>query len=104
MIKRLTTTAILLMVVAAVGLALLVTPAEAAPRETTPPYQVGDRFTQSIEQGVSCKVIQDSAPMEGYSQVFWIGCKEKGYWMTIKVGISLDGRAVFFGDWSVPVR
>lgn len=102
MIKRITTTAILLMVMAAVGLALLVTPAEAAPPVSAPPYQVGDRFTQSIEKNYVCRVlrVQNDVPNPGWQELV-VSCKWRGHIIGILVWIDTDGRAHFVGEGEV---
>lgn len=95
MIKRITTTAILLMVVAAVGLALLVTPAESA-STTSPPYRAGDRWAPAGVDTRHCnKVVgaQDGVP-DGYLQTVYVLCKNGGS-LSLQVWyVNLDGTVV----------
>jgi hypothetical protein len=97
MIKRVTTTAILVMVVAAVALALLVTPAESSPY-TTAPYSAGERWNpQGVDVPRNCNKVagaQNGVP-EGYWQTVYVACKLGGGFYDVKVYyVTLDGQVV----------
>lgn len=89
----------------AVGV-ILGTDAQAAPKPTATVdqiYQVGDPFTQSIEDKTRCTVVAIGAPLQGYLQFFQIDCYKPGRYgkihQTIWIGTRAGGTAVFFGGW-----